>query len=324
MQDRMRVTKRAFVGLTAATVIGAPAFAADKVISGTLGGQAPLWPFYVAAHKGFFTAENLDVEINFAQSGPAVTEQLTAGSLDVILSVGVSDPVHAIDKGAALALIRIIGDAPPYVLIGKAGIKSIADLKGKTISVGNRNDPTTYYFERMAAANGLKHGDYQVLSAGVAAARYAALKAGIADAAMVLPPLNFRASRAGYVTLGLSADYIKNLPFTGMAVYRPWAAAHLTIAKRLVAATDSSIGWLNDTGHRKEAVDLLVRVAHADAEDAGASYDFLRRIRYFEPSRKVSRAKLQDLIDVERDAGRISRALTIDRAIMPGLTELAD
>jgi ABC-type nitrate/sulfonate/bicarbonate transport system substrate-binding protein len=320
----MRVTKRAFISLTAATAIGVPALAADKVISGTLGGQAPLWPFYVAAHEGFFIAENLDVEINFAQSGPAVTEQLTAGSLDVILSVGVSDPVHAIDKGASLALIRIIGDAPPYVLIGKAGIKSIADLKGKTISVGNRNDPTTYYFERMAAANGLKHGDYQVLSAGVAAARYAALKAGIADAAMVLPPLNFRASRAGYVTLGLSADYIKNLPFTGMAVYRPWAAAHLTIAKRLLAATDSSIGWLNDTGHRKEAVDLLVRVAHADAEDAGASYDFLRRIRYFEPSRKVSRAKLQDLIDVERDAGRISRALTIDRAIMPGLTELAD
>jgi ABC-type nitrate/sulfonate/bicarbonate transport system substrate-binding protein len=319
----MKITKRAFIGLTA-TVIGTPALAADKLISGTLGGQAPLWPFYVAAHKGFFAAENLDVEINFAQSGPAVTEQLTAGSLDVILSVGVSDPVHAVDKGAAVALIRIIGNAPPYVLIGKAGIKSIADLRGKTVSVGNRNDPTTYYFGRMAAAHGLKRGDYQMHSAGVAAARYAALKAGIADAAMVLPPLNFRASSAGYATLGFAADYVKNLPFTGMAVYRPWAAAHLSMAKRLLAATDKSIGWLDDPAHRKDAVDLLVRVAHADAGDAGASYDFLRRIRYFEPSSKVSRAKLQDLIDVERNAAAISPALTVDRVIMPGLTELAD
>ncbi len=234
----MRVTKRAFIGFTAATLAGVPSLAADKVISGTLGGQAPLWPFYVAAHKGFFIAENLDVEINFAQSGPAVTEQLTAGSLDAILSVGVSDPIHAIDKGASLALIRMIGNVPPYVLIGKAGIKSISDLKGKTISVGNPSDPTTYYFERMAAANGLNHGDYQEVSAGVAAARYAALKAGIVDAAMVLPPLNFRASRAGYVTLGLSADYIKNLPFTAMAVYKPWATAHLLVAKRLLAATE--------------------------------------------------------------------------------------
>ena len=149
----MRLTRRAFAGFTAATIFGRTALAADKVIGGTLGGQAPLWPFYVAAHKRFFIAENLDVEINFAQSGPAVTEQLTAGSLDVILSVGISDPIHAIDKGAPLALIRIVGDAPPYVLIGKAGLKSIADLKGRTVSVGNPSDPTTYYFERMAAAN---------------------------------------------------------------------------------------------------------------------------------------------------------------------------
>lgn len=320
----MRVTKRAFIGLTAATIIGRPALAADKISGGTLGGQAPLWPFYVAAHKGFFAAENLDVKIYFAQSGPAVTEQLTAGSLDVILSVGITDPIHAIDKGAALALIRIVGDVPPYVLIGKAGLKSIADLKGKTVSVGNPSDPTTYYFERMAAAHGLKRGDYQLVSAGVAAARYAALKAGVAAAAMVLPPLNFRASKAGYVTLGLAADYIKNLPFTGMAVFRPWAAAHLAVAKRLLAATDASIAWLSDTGHRTEAVDLLVQVAHADAQDAAASYDFLRRIRYFEPSSKVSRVKLQDLIDVERRAGRVSPALSVNRLIMPGLTELTD
>jgi ABC-type nitrate/sulfonate/bicarbonate transport system substrate-binding protein len=320
----MRVTRRAFISLTAATIIGRAAFAADKVIGGTLGGQAPMWPFYVAAHKGFFIAEDLDVEIDFAQSGPAVTEQLTAGSLDAILSVGMSDPIHAIDKGAPLALIRVVGDVPPYVLVGKAGLNSIADLKGKSVSVGNPSDPTTYYFERMAAANGLKRSDYEVVPAGVAAARYAALKAGVVDAAMVLPPLNFHASKAGYVILGFAADYIKDLPFTGMAVFKPWAAAHLSVARRLLAATDASIAWLNDAGQRTEAVNLLAQVAHADPQDAAASYDFLRRIRYFEPSSKVSRAKLQDLIDVERRMGKVSPALPIDRLIMPGLTELTD
>src|SRR6266849_1686469 len=104
--------------------------AADKIVAGTLGGQAPLWPFYIAVHKGFFAAEGIDLELNFAQSGPAVTQQLTAGSLDVALSVGITNPIHAIDKGAALALIRIVGNAAPYVLIGKRGLKTIADLKG--------------------------------------------------------------------------------------------------------------------------------------------------------------------------------------------------
>ena len=77
------------------------------MIAGSLGGQAPLWAIYVAVHKGFFAAEGLDLELNFAQSGAAVTQQLTGGSLDVALSVGITDPIRAIDKGAPLALIRV-------------------------------------------------------------------------------------------------------------------------------------------------------------------------------------------------------------------------
>ena len=153
-----------------------------------------------------------------------MTQQLTAGSLDVALSVGITDPMHAADKGAQVALIRIIGQSAPYVLIGKPGLKTIADLKGKTISVGQVNDITTVYFERMMAANGLKKGEYDMIAAGVSAARFAALKAGVADAALVLPPLNFQANRAGFPTLGFAADYVKDLPFTGMAVFKPWAA----------------------------------------------------------------------------------------------------
>ncbi|MGB9259594.1 MAG: ABC transporter substrate-binding protein, partial [Pseudolabrys sp.] len=79
--------------------------AADKVIAGSLGGQAPLWAIYVAVHKSFFAREGIDLELNFAQSGAAVTQQLTAASLDVALSVGITDPIRAIDKGASLALI---------------------------------------------------------------------------------------------------------------------------------------------------------------------------------------------------------------------------
>src|SRR6201999_1803034 len=109
---------------------------------------------------------------------------------------------------------------------GKPGLKSIADLKGKTISSGATNDIVTVYLMRMLEANGLKKGDYEIVSAGVAAARYAALKAGVADAAIVLPPLNFQAATAGFPTLGLAADYVNDLPFTGMAVHRRWAGAN--------------------------------------------------------------------------------------------------
>jgi NitT/TauT family transport system substrate-binding protein len=320
----MTITRRVLLGVAGAAVLGQPAHAADKIVSGTLGGQAPLWPFYIAAQKGFFAAQDLDVEINFAQSGAAVTQQLTGGAYDVVLSVGIVDPIHAVDKGASLALIRIIGDAAPYALIGKPGLKTIADLKGKTISVGQVSDPTTYYFERMAAANGLKPGDYEELRAGVAASRFAALKAGVADAALVLPPLNFQANATGYVTLGFAADYIKDMPFTGMAVRRDWAQAHLPSLKRLLAATDASIAWLADEKNRDEAIDLLVNSAHARKEDADASYDLMRRISYFEPTSKISRRKLQNLIDADRTLNAVSTSFTPDSLAMTGLTQLVD
>jgi NitT/TauT family transport system substrate-binding protein len=318
------------VKLTPATLcsivlmLAQPAAAADKVVAGTLGGQAPLWAIYVAVHKGFFAAEGIDLELNFIQSGAAVVQQLTAASLDVALSVGITNPIHAIDKGAPVALVRIVGNTPPYVLIGKSGLKSMADLKGKTVSVGQVNDIATVYFERMMAAHGLKRGDYDLLPAGVSAARYAALKAGVADAALVLPPLNFQATAAGYVTLGVAADYVKDIPFTGMAVHKRWAATNLLLAKRILAATDKSIAWLADTSHRDEALKLLVERARASPGDAAASYEYLRRIDYFEPSSKVSRAKLRTLIEVEQRAGNIGPALTLDRLVMPGLTELTD
>jgi ABC-type nitrate/sulfonate/bicarbonate transport system substrate-binding protein len=303
---------------------GPAAFAADKVIAGSLGGQAPLWAIYVAVHKGFFAAENIDLELNFAQSGAAVTQQLTAASLDVALSVGITDPIRAIDKGASLALIRIVGKAAPYVLIGKPNLKSIPDLKGKIISVGAKNDITTVYFERMMAANGLKRGDYDTVPAGVAAARFAALKAGVVDAAIVLPPLNFQAAAAGFVTLGYAADYVKDIPFTGMAVHRRWAAANMPAAKRVLTATDKSIAWLADPSHRAEAIELLVKVARSNKEDAEASYDYLRRIEYFEPDSTISRSKLRKLVELEQRAGTVTPAFTIDRLFMPGLTALKD
>lgn len=305
-------------------MVGPAAQAADKVIAGSLGGQAPLWAVYAAVHKGFFIGEGLDLELNFGQSGAAVTQQLTGGSLDVALSVGITDPIHAIDKGAPLALIRIVGNAAPYVLISKGEFKSIKELKGKTISAGAPNDITTVYLERMLVANGLKKGDYEIVSAGVAAARYAALKAGVSDAAVVLPPLNFQAAAAGYSILGYAADYVKDLPFTGMAVHRTWASAHIPVVKRVLAATDKSVAWLADPAHREEAIELLVEVAHSTRENAEASYDYLRRIAYFEPTSKVSRGKLQNLIDTERRSGNVSASLSVDRLIMPGLTELTD
>ena len=303
---------------------GTDARALDKIAGGTLGGQAPLWPIYIGINQGIFAADGIDLSLTFAQSSPGAVQQLTAGSLDVLLSVGITDPIIAISKGAPLAIVRIIGESAPYVLIAKSDVKSLKDLKGKTISAGTVSDIATYYIGRMMEANGLKKGDYELQSAGVAAARFAALQAGVAQAAMVLPPLNFKAEKLGYPTIALAADYVHDFPFTCMAVYKPWAETHKDALGRLLAATTKGMDWLYDPPNRQAAIDLLVKVAHANPEEADESFDFLKKIGYFERSGKVSRKQLDNIVAVETSLGFIDKPLTADELVYPGITAVRD
>jgi hypothetical protein len=83
-------------------------------------------------------------------------------------------------------------------------------------------------------------------------------------------------------------------------------------------------GGLNGWRTNPEAIELLVSAAHARKEDADASYDLLRRIAYFEPTSRISRRKLQNLIDVERTLAGVDPSFTPDRLAMPGITEFVD
>lgn len=89
-------------------------------------------------------------------------------------------------------------------------------------------------------------------------------------------------------------------------------------------ATDKSIAWLTERSHRDEAIDLLIKVARSSKADAAASYDYLDRIQYLEPSSRISRAKLRNLVDAEKRFGSIDQTFNIDRLVMPGVTELTD
>jgi len=320
----MRLRELAIASALALAALMPRAEALEKVLAGTLGGQAPLWPFYIAVDKGFLAAHGIDMEINFAQNGSAILQQLTGGSIDVVISVGLTEALQAIDKGAPLAIIRIIGKTAPYVLIAKPAITSIADLKSKTISIGGPTDITNIYFERMMRANGLEEGQYETISAGVAAARFAALQAGVADAALVLPPLNFHAESAGFRTIGLSFDYVKDIPFTAAVVSRAWAGAHPALLHGILAATDESVAWFEDPAHRAEAIEVLVKTGKGNPADAEASYDFLRRIDYFERGDKVSRSGLKDLIAAEVARRLVDPGLTVDRLVLPGVTEVTN
>ena len=215
--------------------IGAPAArSAETITLGTVGQpSANLWPELIALDKGFFAAEGLQVDIIYIQSSAALVQQITAGSLNVGTQTGLPDPIRAVSMGAPIAVVRIDVQAPPYDLVAKPTIASLKDLKGKVISLGGPKDVTRIYVDRMLEPNGVKDGEFDMVFAGATTARASALLAGAVDAAILIPPFDFQAMAKGFHSLGLTVDYVKDLPFSGTAVNTVWANANKATLEKL-------------------------------------------------------------------------------------------
>jgi len=319
------------MGFVAAAVVAlvsplnAAAVAADVVSVGSVDAtSANLWPFHIAVKNGYFDAANIKIDLVFAQSNASVIQQLAAGSYAVAPTAGMVDPIRAIDKGAALALVRIVIQAPPYALLAKPEIKRIEALKGKTISIGGPKDITRIFTERMLAPHGLNSGDYDYVFAGATSARFAALKSGAVDAALLTMPFNFFAEDAGFSNLGFTFAYLPDMPFAGMAVNRAWAAANGDVLRRFLDAYNRGVAFFGDPQNRDAVVALQMDVSKIGRDDVEKAYAFLHDKNLFEPTGKVSKRKVGSVIDALRDLGDLPAGFTVDRLLLPGVTQIAD
>jgi ABC-type nitrate/sulfonate/bicarbonate transport system substrate-binding protein len=316
---------RRCAALLAIVLAAGSAARAEDVTVGTVGqASANMWPTLIADAKGFFAAEGLKVDIVYVQSGAALAQQLTAGSIGVSIQSSLSDTLRALSMGAPLSIVRIEVQAPPYDLVAKPGIKSMKELKGKVISLGGPKDITRIYVERMLEPNGVKPGEFDMVFAGSTAARVSALMAGAVDAAILLPAFNFQAEAKGYNSLGLTVDYLKDLPFTGSAVNKSWALANKATLEKLLRAQGKGVAWFEDQSNRAEAVQILKSASHLTQEDVEKSYDFFLKGHFFEPTGKVSRAKLGALAKAMESLGDLPGALDVDKVILPGVTQMTD
>jgi len=309
-----------------ATLAFAPAaIAADTVSVGSVDAtSANLWPLHIAVKNGYFDAANIKVDLVFAQSNASVIQQLAAGSYNVAPSAGMVDPIRAVDKGAPVALVRIVIQAPPYALLAKPTIKKIEDLRGKTIIVGGDKDITRIFTERMLEPHGLKSGDYDYVFAGATSARFAALKSGAVDAALLTMPFNFFAETAGFNNLGFTFEVLPDMPFAGMAVNRPWAEAHADVLKRFLGAYNKGVAWFYDPQNREAAVKIQMETSKIQQDDVEKAYAFLHDKKLFEPTGEISKKKVGTVIDALRDLGDLPADFKIDRLLMPSVTRVSD
>ncbi|HEV8015125.1 MAG TPA: ABC transporter substrate-binding protein [Stellaceae bacterium] len=302
-----------------------PARAADKIEFGLIGAaNSAEWEFYVGIHQGFFAAAGIDPEIIYVPTAPGLVQQLAAGSLDAV-DIGVVEPIHAVSRGAPVAILRVTGAEPLYELVAKSTINSIKDLKGHTVVIGGLLDINRVYLERVLKAAGLKDSDIDITVSGSTASRFAALQSGSADMTMLAPPINFFAEAAGFKNIGMMIDYAKDLPFGSTDVSLAFAEKHHDAVVHLKDAINKSIAWFNADANRDAAIDLLAgEMKTAKRDDIAKSYDYLRKIGYFVNDDTVSRKSLESLMNEMTAIGDTDGKVPFDKLLLPGVTKVGD
>ena len=218
-------------------------------------------PLIVGAKKKFFEAENLKVDIVISGQSAAVCQQLLAKAVE-IGDCSLNDVMQIVQmSGAPLVLVsNEVVTALNYGMMSKPSIKSWDDMKGKSIIVGGPKDNTVYYTRLMARAHGVKDSDYTFQYAGASGARYAALKSGAVDAAILTDPFDAQAELEGYPRLDdLRPKYIKpeNYAGGGVVTTRDWAKAHPKELAAFIKALHNTVKWIYDPANKDELFSIL-------------------------------------------------------------------
>jgi ABC-type nitrate/sulfonate/bicarbonate transport system substrate-binding protein len=310
---------------TSALLAPPPANAVETITAGAVGSSSTtIWPVYIGIRKGFFDAVGIKVDPVYAQSSTAIAQQVAAGSINLTVGSGLVDPIRAIEKGAPIAIWRIDMQAPPYALLAKPAIKTIKELKGKTIMIGGGKDITRIFVERMLVPNGVKPNEVDYVFAGATSARLSALQSGAVDASILTSPHNFYAEAAGFSNLGWTVEYAKDLPFSGGAVNRAWAAANKPTLDKFLDAYNKSVNWFQDTKNRDEAVKIMADVSKLKQDEVEKSYDFLQKGNFYELTGKISKTTLGKLVEALQELGDLPPSFKVEQLLMPGVAELTN
>jgi len=281
-------------------VIGFPLQAADRIRIAVSNPNMPNLTAATAERNGFFKEENLEAEIIRMNPNVAVTA-LATGDVDYCQLFG------AVVGGAIAGLpVRVVAgylDNWPMTLIAQPELKSLKDLKGKTLGIssfGATPDVGARMMIRQAGIDPDK--EIKILALGSDAARLTALKQRVVDVVVISPPADTQMEKQGYRILARAYELF-SFPYLGLGTHTRKIKERPDEIRRVIKATLRANRFIRE--QRDEAVKTLIAWGKVEREFAYASYDALRNL--FNADGAIPEDGLKLVIDQARRAAKVSR-----------------
>jgi ABC-type nitrate/sulfonate/bicarbonate transport system substrate-binding protein len=294
------MTAKIIVVMAVLLALSSPAAPLDRIRIAVSNPNMPNLTVAVAHKKGFFKDENLDTEIIRMNPNVAITA-LATGDIDYCQLFG------AVVGGAIAGLpVRIVAgylDNWPMTLIAQPEIKSLKDLKGKTLGISSFGATPDVGARLMLKQAGIDpEKEIKVLALGSDAARLTALKQRVVDVIVISPPADAQMEKQGYRILARAYELF-SFPYLGLGTHMRKIKEKPDEIRRAIKATIRANRFIRD--NRDEAVRVLVDWGKVERDFAYASYDALRNL--FNADGTVPEDGLKLVIDQARRGAKITR-----------------
>jgi ABC-type nitrate/sulfonate/bicarbonate transport system substrate-binding protein len=271
--------------------------------------------FFIAAQKGYFAEQGLDVQFIF-DGGAISTAALLSGSIDG--SGSPASALTAILRGGPLRIVMVFNDSPPYKIWATSDIHSLADLKGKTIGIGTRGDSNEIAVRLALKAAGVPADSVSYIPLGAPSNREAAFASGtlpavVLDTGDVVAMQDRGLLKSQHMIADLSG--MVRMPMTGLAVPEKLLSGDPTLLTKMVRAIVEGARYLR--AFKNESVAIVGKYQKADMLHAdGAEYDeFMRSITRDD---SVGDALIASDLDVR------TGLLGIDKTTIPPIGKIYD
>ena len=245
-------------------------------------------PYYVAASKGFFREEGMDVEI--IQANPRLGVMALING-DVSFTGTFVSTVRGILSGFPLKIILVPVKRGVYYLIAHPSVKDIQDLKGKKLGVSSIRGSDHLVAEELFRSKGFNPAQLQPVALGDTSVRLQSVITGAVEVTALSPPHDLMAQNAGMKALAGPPEI--GMPASGMITSDRLIKENPQFVRRGVRAILKANRFIGE--NRQETIKVLMQWVKQTPEIAARSYDV--EIKAIQRDGTMSEADMESFID---------------------------
>ncbi|MBX9464146.1 MAG: ABC transporter substrate-binding protein [Aquamicrobium sp.] len=250
----LKITRRAFAVLAAATVLaGTGAASAEPIKVGILS-LVSHSPSIIAEGKGYFAEQGLEVEFVPFQAAQPMAVAIASGDVDFGMTAMTAGLISLAEKGAVKIIGGALQETPEIdgqkILVSKAaheaGVKTPADLAGKRYGITTAGSSFHYMAHKIADKEGFERSALELVPLNAVPAVIASLKSGQIDAWSIVPNIAAGLTKGGEVfEIGKVSDYIDGYQVTTVFTSADNVANNRELVEKYLAALSKGVADYN-------------------------------------------------------------------------------